>query len=232
MSAPPDPRDTAEIVRDALPATAGPVADIGCGRGALARSLAGTGRCVLALDPQAAALAHVRTGDGDGPVQPLAAGGEALPLADRCLAAAVYANALHHVPLAKQNRAVAEAARVLAPGGRLIAIEPLPEGPLFAVVRLVEDETAVRRAANAVLDAAVHGAPWRCISDTTVTRPVHQASFAAFREHILAVDPARAERLAAVEDALRATFDRLARPAAEGVWLDQPTRVAVLERVV
>jgi hypothetical protein len=42
------------------------------------------------------------------------------------------------------EQALSEAGRVLGLGGRLIVIEPLPEGSFFRAFRSIEDETAVR----------------------------------------------------------------------------------------
>lgn len=46
------------------------------------------------------------------------------------------------------DRSLAEAARVIRPGGLLIVMEPLAEGGFFDALRIVEDETAVRVAAQ------------------------------------------------------------------------------------
>ncbi len=49
---------------------------------------------------------------------------EALPIDDAQLDVAVLALVLHHVP--DPARAIAEAARVLAPGGRVLIVDMLP----------------------------------------------------------------------------------------------------------
>jgi ubiquinone/menaquinone biosynthesis C-methylase UbiE len=67
----------------------------------------------------------------------------------------VLMNTLHHVPLDKMDQALAETARVLKAHGALIVIEPLAEGSFFAALRVVEDETAVRRAAQAGFAQAI-----------------------------------------------------------------------------
>lgn len=54
-------------------------------------------------------------------------------------------------------QALAEAARVLRPGGHLYVSEPVYAGPLNDVIGLFHDEREVRAAAQAALDEALRG---------------------------------------------------------------------------
>ena len=207
------------------------LADVGCGHGAVARRLAGMGAEVIGLDPQATAVTAAMAADVDRGAHWAAAAGEALPLPDGALDDVLYFNALHHVPADDLDTALEEAHRALKPGGRLLAIEPLAEGPLFELTRVVEDETAVRAAAEDALARAQGGAGWRLAARRDYAAPVKYANFQAFRDGLVKVDPAREPAVAAQEDWLRARFSALAR-AAEGVyWLDQPTRATLLQRL-
>jgi ArsR family transcriptional regulator len=70
-------------------------------------------------------LAAARRRLGDQPNIELRAGElEALPIADGELGAALLVLTLHHVP--EPAAALAEAARALAPGGRLVVVDMLP----------------------------------------------------------------------------------------------------------
>ena len=68
---------------------------------------------------------------------------------------AVMLKSLHHVPVPLMDRALAEIHRVLKPGGRLYCSEPVYWGPFNDLMRLIEDEHAVREAAFAALQRAV-----------------------------------------------------------------------------
>jgi ubiquinone/menaquinone biosynthesis C-methylase UbiE len=57
--------------------------------------------------------------------------GERLPFAAAAFDLVLLFNSLHHVPVDRQGAALAEAARVLRPGGDLLVAEPLAEGPWF-----------------------------------------------------------------------------------------------------
>lgn len=222
------------VLREWLPLAGARLADIGCGRGGIARVLAREGAEVVALDPQPAALLHGRRNEDPdavgGPIHYVAAVGEALPLAGACLDAAVCFNALHHVPVDRQDAALAEARRVLKPDARLVVVEPLAEGPNFEIVRHIEDETEVRAAAYEALCRVGRQAGWRLLHESEYVVAVRHASFEAFRDGVVAVDPAREAAVARHEDWMRGRFETAARAAEGAFWLDQPCRVTVLAK--
>jgi len=110
------------------------VLDAGCGGGLVARELAAAGATVVGLDRSLGSLgvarrAVARGGSGDprgvprwdgtmGAFRPTQGRLERLPFADGAFDVVVAADVLEHVP--DLPAAVAELARVLAPGGRLV----------------------------------------------------------------------------------------------------------------
>ncbi len=113
------------------------VGDLGCGTGALSEALAPAVGRVIAVDESEAMLGAARQRLGALVIdretsRPRAQRGvelrsgtlEALPIADGALDAAILSLVLHYVP--EPAQALAEAARVLVPGGRLLIADMLP----------------------------------------------------------------------------------------------------------
>jgi len=114
------------------------ILDIGCGDGTLVAWLAGAGAQAVGIDPGPGALAAA-VAAARSESRLVAAGAECMPFADATFDAAVCVNALHHVPVALQAGALAEAALVVRPAGRLLFIQPLADGPPFSLVAPVDD---------------------------------------------------------------------------------------------
>jgi ubiquinone/menaquinone biosynthesis C-methylase UbiE/DNA-binding transcriptional ArsR family regulator len=101
------------------------VGDLGCGTGHVAASLAPFVAQVIAVDRSADMLQAARRRLRDLPNVEVRRGDlEALPIQDAELDAATLLLVLHHLP--DPVAALAEAARVLRPGGRLLISDMLP----------------------------------------------------------------------------------------------------------
>jgi ArsR family transcriptional regulator len=101
------------------------IGDLGCGTGIASSALAPFVAKVIAVDASDEMLAAARRRlDGAANVELRAGVLEALPIADGVLDAATLMLVLHHVP--DPAAALAEAARALAPGGRLLIVDMLP----------------------------------------------------------------------------------------------------------
>lgn len=116
------------------------VADFGCGSGILALEMARWAKSVVAVDSSATVLAKARA-------RAEAAGGglsrrirfvkddlQSLSQKASSLDLVVISQSLHHVE--KPERVIAEAARVLRPGGHLVVIELVPHKERWVVERL------------------------------------------------------------------------------------------------
>ena len=138
------------------------VIDVGCGAGALARSLAERGAAVLGVEPDPVQAERNREAPETDGVRFAEGYAEALPVGEGAVDGVIFGRSLHHVPEAAMRPALAEARRALAAGGFLYVLEPVMEGAFSVVMKPFHDETEVRRQAReALVDSASLFARWR-----------------------------------------------------------------------
>jgi ubiquinone/menaquinone biosynthesis C-methylase UbiE len=202
-------RDLVSVLLELAPPAGRLVVDVGCGEGAVVRRFAAEGATAIGIETGAEPLARARAHAPVGGERYLEGAGEALPLDDASADAVLFVQSLHHVP--EPAAALAEAARVVRPGGAIVVVEPLAEGPFFGLVAHVDDETRVR----ALAQAAIARAPLPAERELRFDVLVRLASFAAFRDRITLADATRTAIFAAREDELRAAYDALAGPGGE-----------------
>ena len=214
-----------DVIRDMLPLAGKRVLDVGCGDGGLTRAMARVGAIATGVDISETRLAEARAKETVPGADYREGRGEKLPFPDASIDAVLYHNALHHVPVELQAAALAEAARVLKPGGRLLVIEPLAEGPYFELVRQIEDETEVRRAAYEALRKTP---ALKQMREEVYDAPVRHESFAAYEARSVGIHPARKEKFARLRPQMTQDFERLGRKGPDGYHFSQPTRVNLL----
>jgi ArsR family transcriptional regulator len=144
------------------------VADLGCGTGRVTEALAPFVRKVIAVDDSDEMLEEARRRlEGLGNVDCRKGSIEQLPIEDRALDAATLVLVLHHLP--EPEQALAEVARVLKPGGRLLVVDTLPH-----------DREEYAQAMGHI---------WLGFSEETVRRHLEHTGFEASRVVRLAADP-------------------------------------------
>lgn len=122
------------------------VLEIGCGDGRVTAMLAGHSRRMVAVDTDAGSVKDAKARVGRAVFA--AGSGQDLPFGPASFDVAVFTLSLHHQESAT---ALAEAIRVLKPGGSLLAVEPAPDGEIERICCLVEDESReLARAADAL----------------------------------------------------------------------------------
>lgn len=129
--------------------------EVGCGTGAISRFLATLPRVahVTGVDPSPLFVERARELAGDASVDFVTGDGRDLSFADASYDAVVFHTSLCHMP--ECERALAEAHRVLRPGGRLAVFD----GD-YATMTLARDAgDPLQSCAAAVLDMLVHD-PW------------------------------------------------------------------------
>jgi SAM-dependent methyltransferase len=193
------------------------VLDIGCGSGAVTRLLLRDGHDAFGIEPNAALLIAARA-HAARPAPPgrwIAARAEHLPIEGGSIDAVLFCNSLHHIAPGLQLAALTEATRVLRPGGEIVVIEPVAEADYFELLRPLDDETAVRQAAQRALDTAGRGL-LQPVSTARFSTFVTSASPAELLAGFTRADPARGDRVAAVRAEITRRFLALGEAMADG----------------
>jgi ubiquinone/menaquinone biosynthesis C-methylase UbiE len=130
----------AQVLDGLAPGT--PVVDVGCGTGTLAIALAAGGAEVIGVDGDPEILALARAKAGADAVQWRKGLATALALAGESAERVVMSLLLHHLDADAKRAALAEAMRILRPGGRLHVADwgrprdPLMRGAAWALQRI------------------------------------------------------------------------------------------------
>lgn len=205
------------------------VADIGCGDGSLVRLMTRHGAKVIGVECNLKTLAEARAAKPAGDEYYSEGVGEDMPFDDHKLDLVVFFNSLHHIDIAKQETALAEATRVLTKDGQVYIAEPLAEGSHFEMMRPAHDETEVRAGAYRAIKAAdAHGLTEQL--ETTYVHPVVYPEFGLLQKRLLAINPHLKQTFADKEDEIKALFDKLGQETDDGIVFDQPMRVNLLRK--
>jgi SAM-dependent methyltransferase len=222
-------RRTVDVLEELVPLEGRTVVDVGCGIGALVRTLTRKGAHAIGVEVQTAQLERARAAEPAGDEEYLEGVGEDLPLADASADAVVFFQSLHHVPAAHMRDALAEAARVVRPDGLVLVAEPIAEGAFFELVRPLDDETEVRRLAYEALRAAP-AAGLEIVEELELLNPITFADFHAFRAVVVGADGDRAPVFERVAPELQKAFEATGRRTDDGWAFESPTRVTLLRR--
>jgi SAM-dependent methyltransferase len=182
------------------------IIELGCGAAKLARDLLHRypQSDVVGIDPDERQLARNRT-EPQARLTFISGGADAIPFGDASFDGAMMLKSLHHVPAALMDRALAEIARVLRPGGWLYVSEPVFAGALNELVRLFNDERVVRDEAQRAVDRAIASGRWSQAIERRFDVPVSFDSFADFEKRMIrttfADHDVNDEQLARIRDA-------------------------------
>jgi SAM-dependent methyltransferase len=141
--------------------------EIGCGRGRITADLAGHARRVVAIDPDAAALATARQTIPASHVEFICTSDHHLDLPTASFDFAIYSLSLHHIPISAMSESLSQAGTLLKPGGSMIVIEPGDKGSLIEAEERFGVGCGDERQAKAAALQAIHG-----LSDWHIARLV------------------------------------------------------------
>jgi SAM-dependent methyltransferase len=218
-----------DVLESLVPLAGQRIVELGCGAAELARGLLRRHSDARVTGLEVDERQHAKNLAAPQPgLSFLAGGAQAIPLPDASFDLALMLKSLHHVPVDAMAGALAEARRVLRPGGHLYVSEPVYAGALNEVIRLFNEEGAVRAAAQAALDAALRSGGWTAVAERRFEVPVHFADFADFERRTIRVTFADRRVDDAQLAAIRRAFEAHAGPG--GADFVRPMHVRLLRR--
>lgn len=214
-----------------LPLAAARALELGCGTARQTRMLMGSGKFASIVALEVDRVQHaLNLALDDLPSVCFGLGGaEAIPAPDASFDAVFLFKSLHHVPLALLDKAFAEIARVLAPGGLVYISEPVFGGDYNEILRLFHDEERVREAAFDATRKAVESGRLALVSQTFFRAAVRYRSFAEFEQKVINVTHTEHRLDCALRKQVRASFESYR--GSGGAEFAAPFRVDLLRRV-
>jgi SAM-dependent methyltransferase len=222
--------DELTLLNELVPLMQRDIVELGCGNAQTARALLQRHPGCHVTGLEVDTRQHAKNLDNPQPgLEFIAAGAEAIPFPDASFDLTLMLKSLHHVPVPAMAGALDEIARVLRPGGYLYVSEPVFAGEMNEVVRLFNDEEAVRAAAQAALDTALSSDVWEQTAERQFDMTVRFRDFADFEQRLMRptfadhqLDEAKVAEVAAV-------FARYSGPG--GAVFRRPMHVRLLRRV-
>jgi len=222
--------DELDLLRSLLPLAGARVADLGCGDAQMSRRLVARGLVgsVAALEVDARQHAKNLAAAPLAGLDFVLAGADEIPFPDASFDIALMFKSLHHVPGERLDTAMAEIARVLAPGGLLYVSEPVFAGAFNEIVRLFHDEEAVRAAALAALRRAGSAGLLEPVDERHFDAPLAFRDFGDFLDRIVRVTHTDHSLAAGTLAEVRRRFE--AHLGEDGARFVRPMRANLLRR--
>jgi SAM-dependent methyltransferase len=219
-----------EIIAENLPLEGARVLELGCGRAWMTRRLAEDFPVTRVIATEVDRVQHERNLQIDDlpRVEFRIGGAEAIDLPDGSIDVVVMLKSLHHVPTGLMDRALLEIRRVLAPGGLAYISEPVYAGAFNDILKLFNDEKAVREAAFDALRRAVEGGLFELVAEVFFESPAHYADWAEFEDRMLKVTHTRHSVDKVLYGRIRRAFEAHLGP--RGADFRNPCRVDLLRK--
>ncbi len=201
------------------------VVDVGCGAGKLARALAQQGAEVIAIEPDPIQAAKNRKNLRLPAITFAEAQAEAIPCRQGEADGVFYCRSLHHVPPTAMDAALKESARVISPErGFLCVIEPDMSGKWWALQRLHNDESEVRRLALEALDRTAAKLFQHC-GEYWYTVSIYYPDFDTFFSKQASVTFRDTDAVLLAKSEVRMRFEE--GRIGDGYLFDQPMRMRI-----
>ena len=203
--------------------------DVGAGAGGLVRFMRSQGADPIGVEYGESMIAQAREADPDNLDSYLEGVGQDLPVNNDAVDLVVFCYSLHHVPGESLPDALSEASRVLRSGGTLAILEPIAEGSGFETHKLIDDETAVRAAAQSALDNDLPSS-FTQVKQLRYSTGYSYSGMDELEKVVVDIDPRRRDAFDAVRDQVSETFLEQSELAGGRYWFQQPVLMRIFTK--
>lgn len=206
------------------------VLELGCGAAEKTRQLAERTGLTAIVAAEVDLIQHAKNlAIRDLPKVSFAAfGAEAIVAQDSTFDIALMFKSLHHVPAALMDQSFSEISRVLKSAGHLYISEPVFEGDFNEVIRLFNDEEAVRREAFLSVGRAISSGLFDLVEERFFRNIVKLESFEQFEKGVINVTHSQRNVSPELLVRIRDRFERYRKP--EGFVFEVSNRVDLLRK--
>lgn len=219
-----------ELIGQRLPLANATVLELGCGKAQMTLRIAERFPIARIIATEVDQIQHALNLANEHPasIEFRTGGAEAIDMPDNSIDVVFMFKSLHHVPRERMGTALQEIARVLRPGGMAWISEPVYAGDFNDILRLFNDEKAVRELAfNAIREAADSGVlEW--VEQIFCNTESRFADFAEFEQRILKVTHTHHQLDETLHQTVKARFNAHLGP--EGVRFENPARFDILRK--
>lgn len=222
--------DEAEFMAQHLPLQGARLIELGCGKAEVARRLLerhGVAEVTGFEVDERQHAANLAAPPLPG-LRFAAGGAQEIPLPDASCDGVMMLKSLHHVPMPLMDRALAEIARVLVPGGWLYVSEPVYGGEFNDLIKRFHDEGEVRAAAYAALQGAAGRGVLAWHSEVVFDTPLHFRDWDDFERRMVRATHSEHHLAPDLEREVRAHFER--HLGADGAHFVRQMRIDFLSR--
>ncbi len=222
--------DEKVILEELLPFDDAVVLELGCGKAEKTKMIANAGRVSSITAIEVDRIQHAENlRITDLPKVTFVLGGaEAIPTSDAQFDIVLMFKSLHHVPIDKMDKAMAEINRVLKPGGLVYFSEPVFAGELNEIMRLFHNEKAVREEAFASIKRAIQTGVLEFVDEKFFNTESRFDSFEQFEARMINVTHTDHRLSSELYGTVRRQF--LAHLGPQGASFRQPMRIDLLRR--
>lgn len=219
-----------DLIGQKLPLEGATVLELGCGTARMTRLIAEHYPVAHIIATEVDQIQHTKNLASEHPanIEFKSGGAQAIDAPDNSIDLVFMFKSLHHVPRELMAQGLQEIARVLKPGGMAWISEPVFAGKFNEIIRLFNDEEAVRKLAFQAVQDAVNNGTFELAEEIFCNTESRFADFAEFEQRIIKATHSNHQLDDALYQEVKTRFSPHVGP--QGARFENPTRFDILRK--